>query len=109
MQDIGGVYIRAKNKAPKSGVSSTVSMGRQYCKDICQRFSSGRPTGPAYKTHHLCRNCGSSYGVWFKHEVCPIVKGTPRCPCCKRRVKTKSQKSDAQLGKKIPTVRATVD
>lgn len=87
--------ITTKQKAPSSGINTmTQAYGKPFCKDICSRYSSGRPIGKAYETHHFCTRCG----VWLEHSTCPIVKLTPRCPCCKMRVKTKSVK------RKYPTI-----
>ena len=62
------------------------------CKGDCSFFASGKPIGPAYITHNYCSSCV----VWMLKKY--IKKF--RCPCCNRRVRTKSTKSKAQLTKR---------
>jgi hypothetical protein len=82
--------ITTRGKVPKTNTNNmSQQFGKQHCKDICDRFSSGRPIGKAYLTHHYCSICAK----WLTHDVCPIVKLTPRCPCCKKRVRTKTIKT----------------
>ncbi len=86
---ITDAVILSKWKAPKSGRGFGFTVGKRFCKDICHRYSNGRPIGNAYKTHYYCSFCA----VWMLHDVAIIMSKTPRCPCCKQRVKTKTSKS----------------
>jgi len=87
MLDVGDSMHKDKRyPAPKHGRGFGFTSGQAHCKDICNRFSSGRPFGKVYLTHYRCSWCD----VYLLHDKCAIVKGTPRCPCCKRRVKTKT-------------------
>ena len=56
------------------------------CKGLCDRIPDDRPFGNAYKTHALCRRCDK----WLRKTYLIDFN----CPCCKRRPKMASRKSN---------------
>ena len=86
--------------------------GRTYCKGICNRYKSPKPTvnnfvksddsvwgKDPYETHSYCRVCG---GVWMKKES--LIKS--RCPCCNFLTANKSRKSKSVGSRKKVYYRA---
>jgi ribosomal protein L37E len=86
--------------------------GNSYCKGICNRYKSPKPTvnnfvksddsvwgKDPYETHSYCRVCG---GIWMKKE--DTIKS--RCPCCNFLTANKSRKSKSVGSKKKVYYRA---
>ena len=71
----------------------------KYCKGDCPFYKSSRPIGPAYITHVYCR----VYEIWMLKKY--AVNNELNCPCCTRRVRTKSSKSKDQLTRRYLVTR----
>jgi len=73
----------------------------KFCKGDCPFYKSGRPIGPAYITHVYCSVCEA----WMLKKY---AKKGLYCPCCNRRVRTKSTKSKIQLTRRYLTTRSAL-